>query len=167
MYVLADLLRLALPKIAMKIPKGPDTNQLTFDFRNASLELQMAVNKFAAATELLVAASAAAEVAAAQPKEVTVPLQDDNLRQLVAQAVLNLSMQSGMSVHRTWVLAYDYLCQYTGFNAAYWMAEGKFKRKLDAVQAHNMLSALHHIVVRMMCTDTFRGKVKLAELSPA
>jgi hypothetical protein len=149
----------------MKIPKGPDTNQLTFDFRNASLELQMAVNKFAAATERLVTASA--PTAALQPKEVTVPLQDDNLRQLVSQAVLNLSMQSGMSIHQTWVLAYDYLCQNTGFNAAYWMKEGKFKRKLDAVQAHNMLSALHHIVVRMMCTDTFRGQVKLAELSPA
>ena len=140
-----------------KHPSGID--QLTFDFRQASADLQRAVMNFATATEQLVTSNSSAPV--------IVPLQDTNLRQLVSQAVRNLSMQSGMSIHQTWVLAYDYLCQYTGFNAAYWMKEGKFKRKLDAVQAHSMLSALHHIVVRMMCTDSYRGKVKLAELSLA
>lgn len=145
--------------MSRKNRKHQDDNQLKFDFRQASAELHRAVLNFTTATERLVMANR--EVA----PPVIVPPQDNNLRREVVRVARIVADQSGIDHHTVWDMGYLHLQEITGFHAVEVAQRMKFKVHLDAVQHCNMLSALHHVFLRMLHTPAYQRKVELAQLA--
>lgn len=142
--------------MSRKTPTKND-DQLAFDFKQASMDLNRAVLNFTTATERLVLSN--------RPEPVIVPLQDGNLRKEVRRLAGVVVDQSGMDFHTIWDMGYLHLKEITGFHAVEVAQRMGFKVHLDAVQHCNMLSALHHVFMRMLHTPEYQKKVTLAQLA--
>lgn len=154
-------------KLRKKPLKKDNPNQLLFEFRQASANLQQSVQKFAEASERLAVAAydtALLPITPTPRPAVVVPLQDKRLRDEIKREVGNLRLQAGITWHEAWCLVYNELYRRTGFCAAVVMVAEGHPKKLDACQAHYMLSALHHTVLCMIKTPCYGSQAELASL---